>query len=104
ALAQAAVDEDDLLPIDEAFALSAEAVSRNRIEFRFDIAEGYYLYRHRMGVTGLDSHFKYNPPELPPGLPHHDEFFGDTQTYRQQVTLVQTGTAADDAQTLRFEV
>jgi thiol:disulfide interchange protein DsbD len=103
-VAPAAVDEEALLPIDQAFALSAEAVSRHRIEFRFDIAEGYYLYRHRMGVAGLDSHFKYNPPELPAGEPKHDEFFGDTEIYRDAVTLVQTGAAADGAETLRFEV
>src|SRR5690606_17083974 len=102
--ASAAIDEDDLLPIEEAFVLTAEAVARDRIEFRFAIADGYYLYRHRMGVAGLDSHFKYNPLQLPAGQPQHDEFFGDTETYRGSVTLVQTGAAADDADTLRFDV
>ena len=102
--ALAAIDEDDLLPIDQAFALTAEAVSRDRIEFRFAIAEGYYLYRHRMGVALLDSHFKVNPLDLPAGEPKHDEFFGDTEIYRDQVTLVQTGAAADDVRELRFEV
>ncbi|HEX5693936.1 MAG TPA: protein-disulfide reductase DsbD domain-containing protein, partial [Arenimonas sp.] len=42
-----AVDESDLLPIDEAFALSATAPERGRIEFTWKVAEGYYLYRHR---------------------------------------------------------
>ena len=39
-----AVDEKDLLPVDEAFRLEAEAVTPGWIEFRWKIAPGYYLY------------------------------------------------------------
>ncbi len=46
-----AVDEADLLPVDEAFALSARAAAPDRIEVRWAIAEGYYLYRHRIVVA-----------------------------------------------------
>ena len=102
--AAVAVDEDDLLPIDQAFALTAEATERGRIEFRFAIAEGYYLYRHRMGAALASDGFKANALELPTGDPKHDEFFGETEIYRDQVTLVQTGAAADDARSLQFEV
>ena len=42
-----AISEKDLLPVDQAFALRAEATARDRIELRWDIAPGYYLYRHR---------------------------------------------------------
>lgn len=38
-----AVDPDDLLPVDEAFALTATAPSRDRIEIDWKIADGYYL-------------------------------------------------------------
>ena len=68
---------DELLPIDEAFALTAEAVDRNRIEFRFEVADGYYLYRHRMGVVPVSGGFKFNPLELPAGKRYTDEFFGE---------------------------
>lgn len=99
-----AVDESDLLPIDEAFALSAVASERGRIEFTWKVAEGYYLYRHRMGVELVDGGFKLNPVQLPEGIAHTDEFFGDVQTYRNEVTAVLTGAAADDATTLSFRV
>ncbi|KAA2284354.1 protein-disulfide reductase DsbD family protein [Arenimonas fontis] len=102
--AAGAVDESDLLPIDEAFALSAVASERGRIEFTWKIADGYYLYRHRMGVELVEGGFKLNPLELPEGIAHTDEFFGDVQTYRNQVTAVLTGAAADDARTLGFRV
>ena len=99
-----AVDEADLLPIDEAFALSARATDRGRIEFHWEIAPGYYLYRHRTGVELAEGGFKSNPLELPEGEAYTDEFFGDVETYRHQLTAVLTGAAADDAAALRFKV
>ncbi|WP_290891528.1 protein-disulfide reductase DsbD, partial [Arenimonas sp.] len=99
-----AVDEADLLPIDEAFALSARATDRGRIEFHWEIAPGYYLYRHRTGVELVEGGFTSNPLELPEGEAYTDEFFGDVETYRNQLTAALTGAAADDATALRFKV
>ena len=99
-----AVDEKDLLPIDQAFALSAKAVSRNKIEFTWKIAPGYYLYRHRMGVNAVDSSFKTNPLELPEGHHKKDQFFGEVQTYRNEVVGIQTGAAADGVTSVAFVV
>jgi thiol:disulfide interchange protein DsbD len=99
-----AVDESDLLPIDEAFVLSAQASERGRIEFRWQIAEGYYLYRHRTSVSAVDGGFKANPLELPAGTRYTDEFFGEVETYRGSLTAILTGAAADGVDTLRFKV
>ena len=99
-----AVDEKDLLPIDQAFAFSAKAVSRNKIEFIWKIAPGYYLYRHRMGVSAVESNFKTNPLELPEGAHKKDQFFGDVQTYRNQVIAIQTGAPADGVNSVSFLV
>jgi len=90
-----AVDEKDLLPIDQAFALSAKAVSRDKIEFTWKIAPGYYLYRHRMGISSVDGAYKLNPLELPEGHHKKDQFFGEVQTYRDVVVGIQTGAVAD---------
>ncbi len=91
----AAVDEADLLPIDEAFALSATATDRGRIELRWKIADGYYLYRHRTKVAAADSSFKTNELQLPEGKRYTDEFFGEVETYRGELLAIQTGAAAD---------
>ncbi len=99
-----AVNEKDLLPIDQAFALSAKAVSRNKIEFTWKIAPGYYLYRHRMSVNAVESNFKTNPLELPEGAHKKDQFFGDVQTYRNEVIGIQTGAAADGVTNVSFLV
>jgi thiol:disulfide interchange protein DsbD len=100
-----AVSEADLLPVDDAFALTASAPSRDRIELSWRIADGYYLYRHRIAVQPIDSAFKSNPLQLPRGAKHHDEFFGEVETYRQQLIAVQTGAAASgiDAVTLKVK-
>jgi thiol:disulfide interchange protein DsbD len=99
-----AVDDSDLLPVDQAFALSAKAVSRQRIEFTWAIAPGYYLYRERIKIQPVDSAFKFNPLQLPEGHKKHDEFFGDVQTYRGSVTAVQTGASASDVDAVTFKV
>jgi thiol:disulfide interchange protein DsbD len=99
-----AADLSDLLPVDEAYVLSAKAVSRERVEFHFQIAKGYYLYRHRFGVQPADSAFKFNPLQIPAGEKHVDQFFGPVETYRNEVTLVQTGASASNVDSVTFRV
>lgn len=99
-----AISEDELLPVDEAFVLSAAASGRDRITFSWKIAPGYYLYRHRMGVQPTDASFQANPLQLPDGKKYRDEFFGDVETYRGQVTALQTGAAASGVTTVSFKV
>lgn len=102
--ARAAFDESTLLPVDQAFALTTKATSRERIEFSWKIAPGYYLYRHRMGVAAMDAAFRTDSLQLPDGIHKHDEFFGDVQIYHGTVTAVQTGTAAGDVDAASFIV
>lgn len=77
--------EKSLLPADRAFRLSARALDARTLEARFDIADGYYLYRDKM-------HFSTDPisaqvPTLPAGEHKHDAFFGDVATYRGEVVV-----------------
>src|SRR3546814_2979031 len=73
--ALAAIDEDDLLPVDQAFALTAKATSADRIALEWKIADGYYLYRHRTKAVAADGS-RLGELDLPRGEPHEDEFFG----------------------------
>jgi thiol:disulfide interchange protein len=98
-----AVSEKDLLPVDEAFALTAQARDRDRIEVRFDIAPGYYLYRHRTSVKP-DAGFKAQALQMPAGKKHHDDFFGEVETYRERLTAVLPGKATDGTDTVTLEV
>lgn len=85
-----ALDSDDLLPVDQAFALSATAPTGDRIELHWKIADGYYLYRHRTAVSA-DAGFAGGTLEMPDGTPHEDEFFGPVETYRGELAAVFAG-------------
>ena len=98
-----AVDESDLLPVDQAFALDASAPTRDGIALRWRIADGYYLYRHRISVQA-DPSFHAGALDLPRGASHHDEFFGDVETYRASLTATYTGTVAPDATSVALTV
>ena len=100
-----AIDEKDLLPVDEAFRLEAEAVTPGWIEFRWKVAPGYYLYKERIKVVLADeAAFKASPLHLPPGKIKEDQFFGRMETYRDSVVAKLTGAAADGVTMLRFKV
>ncbi len=114
-VAQAAVDESELLPVDEAFALTATAPSRDRIELHWTIADGYYLYRHRIVVdmagpapessaAGSSAAFTLGKLDLPHGEKHHDEFFGEVETFRRQLVVVQSGAAGADTRQVTLRV
>ena len=103
ALPALAVDEKDLLPVDQAFALHVQADSRERIELRWDIAPGYYLYRHRTSVKAGPG-FSAGALQMPDGHKKHDQFFGDVETYHQQMRATLPGQAEPGADTLTLEV
>ncbi|HEU4813168.1 MAG TPA: protein-disulfide reductase DsbD [Xanthomonadaceae bacterium] len=92
--AMAAIDPDDLLPVDQAFVLTATAPEPGRIVLRWRIADGYYLYRHRMDADVVDGDFSAGALQLPAGERHVDEFFGEVETYRDEVEAVLPGSGA----------
>jgi thiol:disulfide interchange protein len=87
-----AFDESDLLPVDQAFQLQASAPQRDAIELSWKIAPGYYLYRHRIKVVA-SSGFTAGELALPEGHKKHDEFFGEVETYREQLHATLAGQA-----------
>ena len=40
-----------LLPAEQAFRLSARALDAKTVEVRYNVADGYYLYRDKLGFT-----------------------------------------------------
>ena len=102
--AWAAVSEDELLPVDQAFVLTASAPSRDRIELQWKIADGYYLYRHRTDAQPQGSGFSAGKLQLPKGKAYKDEFFGDVETYRGQLKAALEGTAEAGADSVTLKV
>ncbi|KRE96558.1 protein-disulfide reductase [Frateuria sp. Soil773] len=82
--AASAQDVDDLLPVTEAYKLSADASTPGVLKLHWTIAPDYYLYRGRMKFKGGDG-VTLGEARLPDGEKHHDEYLGDVETYHHGV-------------------
>jgi thiol:disulfide interchange protein DsbD len=76
-------NESDFLPPDVAFRVSA-AVDGKDIRVRWIIADGYYLYRHKMDIKAESPDLVLSAPELPQGTLKTDPYLGTQEIYRQQ--------------------
>ncbi len=82
-----ALGNQELLPVDQAFAFTAKAVSADRIELNWQIADGYYLYRNKTAINSQNTEIVLGSADMPAGKSKHDEFFGDVVIYRQQLKV-----------------
>jgi thiol:disulfide interchange protein DsbD len=88
------------LPVEEAYAPAIEREEDGDLRLYWQIAEGYYLYRHHFdfalrddsGPVALDA-------ELPPALERTDEYFGDVAVYYDSadITLIPARPLQGDA-------
>jgi len=81
-----AAPPDELLEPERAFRISTEPLDDRNVQVRFEIAEGYYMYRDRFKFQA-ESGQVLADVELPPGERRRDPFFGETETYRRQVSM-----------------
>ena len=77
-------NEGDFLPPDVAFRVAAH-VDGDLIRVRWVIADGYYLYRQRIGVKAESPDLLLSAPVLPAGTVKIDPYFGSQEIYRQQL-------------------
>lgn len=80
----AALQKSQFLPVDQAFAFDFVQTGES-VRISFQIADGYYLYKHKLKVAGVAVNF--SNPTLAQGLPHEDEYFGKTEIYRHQLVF-----------------
>jgi thiol:disulfide interchange protein DsbD len=79
--------DPELLDPEKAFEFSARVAGPDAIEVRYVIAKGYYLYRDKLRFTLEPATLGKGSAQLPQGLVHKDEFFGETRIYRDVVTI-----------------
>ncbi|WP_020163187.1 protein-disulfide reductase DsbD [Methyloversatilis discipulorum] len=91
--------EPELLPLEQAFRLSAQVVDLNTVEVRFDIADGYYLYRDKLGFAAEQA--ALGTPDIPPGKMKKDEIFGDVEVHRGQLSIRLPLSASGETVTLK---
>jgi len=101
----AAVDEDELLPVDEAFQVRLKSVENGQATLGFDIADGYYLYRHAFKFSPANAQTTVGQASIPPGHKKQDEFFGEVETYRKhlEVTVPVSTTGTQAAMEVKYQ-
>lgn len=84
----AAVDEQDFLPAEQAFKLSANALSATSVELNWDIADGYHLYRDKTKFQAQTESIGLGQAQLPDGASEHDPSLGDVVVYRKSLRVL----------------
>ena len=71
-------------PLDpeKAFRFSARVVDGATLEARWQIADGYYMYRDKFKFSTDSPEVKLGEPRFPKGKVKDDEIFGKVETYR----------------------
>ena len=98
-----AQEEDNLLPVTEAYRLSADASTPGVLKLHWTIAPDYYLYRGRMKFKPAEG-VTLGEPTFPDGEKHHDEYLGDVEIYHHAIDASVPYTVAPGATRLRLGV
>lgn len=78
--------EQDYLQPEAAFRFSARMSDPTTIEVRYQIAEGYYLYRERLSFSAEGA--KLGKPAIPPGKIKFDQTFNkNLETFRNELLI-----------------
>ena len=93
----------DLLPVTEAYKLSADASTAGVLKLHWTIAPDYYLYRGRMKFKAGDG-VTLGEAQLPDGVKHHDEYLGDVETYHNAIDATLPYTLAAGISRLKLSV
>jgi thiol:disulfide interchange protein DsbD len=80
-------DNEEPLPPEQAFVLSASAPDANTLRASFAITDGYYLYREKFKFTSDSSGATLGSPNFPKGKIKEDEFFGKVESYRSKAVI-----------------
>lgn len=93
-------------PADKVFIPSITALDANTLLARWDIAEGFYLYRDKFGFTAAEgSAVTLGTPQSPPGEFKEDETFGRMEVYHHSVEIrVPVNRSGNDALSFDVEV
>ncbi|MFZ3175887.1 MAG: protein-disulfide reductase DsbD N-terminal domain-containing protein, partial [Thiobacillus sp.] len=76
---------EEFLDPEVAFKFSARALDANTLEARWQIADGYYMYRDKFQFEAAGA--TLGAPQLPAGKVKDDEFFGKVETYSKDVRI-----------------
>ena len=81
--------QDEILPPEAAFRLSATPLSAAAARFEWVIAEGYYLYRDQFSFAALSDDLRIDAQaiHIPRGKLKRDPYFGETEIHTGVVVI-----------------
>jgi len=91
-----AQSDEPLMP-EQAFPASIENVDQETISITWKIADEYYLYRSKFKFISDNPGIVLAEHESPPGKIKKDEFFGEVETYRGDITVKVPYTRSNDS-------
>ncbi|MEX0733141.1 MAG: protein-disulfide reductase DsbD [Steroidobacteraceae bacterium] len=97
-------NQDQFLPVDEAFVFTASADGGEQVLLDWQVAPGYYLYRHRVSARTATPNFALGEIAMPAGKKKTDEFFGDVEVYYDTLTATVPVTRPADASSFEIAV
>ncbi|RAP58229.1 protein-disulfide reductase DsbD [Oleiagrimonas sp. MCCC 1A03011] len=101
----AAQEVDGLLPVEQAYQVTAEVRTPGTIHLHWTIAPDYYLYRSRISAKASGGAATLGSLQLPDGLKEHDEYLGDIEIYHHAIDATLPYTLQDkNAKTLTLAV
>jgi len=78
--------DDEFLDPDAAFRVDVSEAGPEELLVRWDIADGYYLYKDKLDIRLLSGDgVTAGPVSIPQGETKHDEFFGDVQVFHHDI-------------------
>ena len=102
-----AIEFDEVRDFDEVFVISASAPARDRVEVRWDIEDGFYLYNNKFlsfksGTEGV----VLGEPAVPPGKRGFDDLLGQEveKYYHELVVTIPLVSVAPGVETLELRV
>ncbi len=79
--------DQEVLPADQVFQVEGRVAGPHHLEVLFRIADGNYLYRHKVKFEIRPPDIQLGVFQLPAGTPKEDPVFGRIEIYRQSLQV-----------------
>ncbi len=86
-LMNSAFAQDALPPLEQVFSSNIEVIENNKIKLHLKMADNFFIFRDQFRISSETTGIEIGHFELPAGLKEHDDFFGDFNIYRQEVSF-----------------
>ncbi len=97
------IEEESLLPVEQAFIFSVDISRSDQIILEWLIAPGHYLYQEKFNFS-LQGEGQLGTPKLPVGQIYTDPYFGQVTVYKSQLlTIVLPVTRTEKTESITIE-